>query len=68
MQWIRTNSRIPNKEDADCQGYVWGYHPEEKPYVASKLRLIHWSWARKLFGCTYWMRTNLIKPEPPRDE
>ena len=76
--WIPIEKRLPEEGDADCDGYVWIWHPfyipdpegrpddDEPKFVLGGYRASRdrWNWIRSNKP-THWMRTGLVRPLPP---
>ena len=66
-EWIKCSDRLPAECDGDFEGLVWvnDRYMTLPKYAQSRL---HWSRVREIAGYTHWMPTNLVRPEPPKQE
>jgi hypothetical protein len=66
-EWIKCSDRLPAEYDGDFEGLVWVNDRDMTlpKYAQSR---VHWSRVRGIAGYTHWMPTNLVRPEPPKQE
>ena len=66
-EWIKCSDRLPAEYDWDFEGFVWVNDRDMTlpKYAQSR---VHWSRVRGIAGYTHWMPTNLVRPEPPKQE
>ena len=66
-EWIKCSDRLPAEYDGDFEGLVWVNDRDMRlpKYAQSR---VHWSRVRGIAGYTHWMPTNLVRPEPPKQE
>ena len=66
-EWIKCSDRLPAEYDGDFEGLVW---VNDRDMLLPKYAQprVHWSRVRGIAGYTHWMPTNLVRPEPPKQE
>ena len=66
-EWIKCSDRLPAEYDGDFEGLVWVNDRDMRlpKYAQSR---VHWSRVRGIDKYTHWMPTNLVRPEPPKQE
>jgi hypothetical protein len=80
--WINVSDRLPEKEDADCRGYVWIFaesfivDPDQRADDEEETKFISAGWKPQLDMWnhirsnkpTYWKRTGLVLPAAPQPQ
>ena len=61
--WIKCSERLPKESDGDCHGIVWVYNKGLSWVEISDLEDVKF-----ISDYTHWMPTNLVRPEPPKQE
>ena len=62
-EWIKCSERLPKESDGDCHGIVWVYNKGLSWVEISDLEDVKF-----ISDYTHWMPTNLVRPEPPKQE
>jgi len=62
-EWIKCTERLPKESDGDCHGIVWVYNKGLSWVEISDLEDVKF-----ISDYTHWMPTNLVRPEPPKQE
>ena len=62
-EWIKCSERLPEESDGDCHGTVWVYNKGLSWVEISDLEDVKF-----ISDYTHWMPTNLVRPEPPKQE
>ena len=61
--WIKCSERLPEESDGDCHGIVWVYDE-----ALLKVEISDSVDVKFISDYTHWMPTNLVRPEPPKEQ